>query len=92
MKGKYSNTKKENQLNKQRIIAQAQKRLDLVLKSVGAGKGIEIERTGMQRYHGISAPYNGDIDEYARNMQATLDLEAKSLRRGQGLKIKIRKF
>lgn len=86
------NTKKENQLNKQRIIAQARKRLDLVLKNVKEGKAIEIERTGLQRYHGVVRPFNGDIENYSTNLRAVLDEEARNLRRGQGLTVKIKKY
>ena len=73
-------------------IAQARKRLDLVLKNVSEGKAIEIERTGMQRYHGIVQPFSGDIENYTASLKAALDEEAKSLRRGQGLTVKIKKF
>jgi hypothetical protein len=86
------NTKKENQLNKQRIIAQAKKRLDLVLKNVKEGKAIEIERTGLQRYHGVVQAFNGDIENYTASVKAALEAEAKSLRRGQGLVVKIKKY
>jgi hypothetical protein len=85
-------TKKENQINKQRIIAQAQKRLDLVLKDMQEGKGIEIERTGLQKYHAIVQPFTGNKENYERDMKLALENEAKNLRKGQGLKVKIRKF